>query len=125
MQRRNALSVDGWRKVIEINLVGSFLVSVQAAVLMQRNEPNAAGERGVIVMTASAGSAPAGTIRVVPSRLTMPPVAAVISMLADIPVPLGPPVLSAPQPSAARLDNPTPTTCTCIERPRAGDIVRR
>jgi NAD(P)-dependent dehydrogenase (short-subunit alcohol dehydrogenase family) len=42
-----------FRKVIEINLVGSFLVSVQAAVLMQQNVPNAAGERGVIVMTAS------------------------------------------------------------------------
>ncbi|MCE3284783.1 MAG: 3-hydroxy-2-methylbutyryl-CoA dehydrogenase [Steroidobacteraceae bacterium] len=44
---------DFFRKVIEINLVGSFLVSVQAAVLMQQNAPNAAGERGVIVMTAS------------------------------------------------------------------------
>jgi NAD(P)-dependent dehydrogenase (short-subunit alcohol dehydrogenase family) len=42
-----------FRKVIEINLVGSFLVSVQAAVLMQQNTPNAAGERGVIVLTAS------------------------------------------------------------------------
>ena len=44
---------DFFRKVIEINLVGSFLVSVQAAVLMQQNAPNAAGERGVIVLTAS------------------------------------------------------------------------
>jgi NAD(P)-dependent dehydrogenase (short-subunit alcohol dehydrogenase family) len=44
---------DFFRKLIEINLVGSFLVSVQAAVLMQQNVPNAAGERGVIVMTAS------------------------------------------------------------------------
>ena len=32
-----------FRKVIEINLVGSFLVSVQAAVLMQQNAPNADG----------------------------------------------------------------------------------
>ena len=40
-------------KVIGINLVGSFLVSVQAAVQMQQNAPNAAGERGVIVLTAS------------------------------------------------------------------------
>ena len=44
---------DFFRKVIEINLVGSFLVSVQAAVLMQQNTPNSAGERGVIVLTAS------------------------------------------------------------------------
>ena len=44
---------DFFRKVIEINLVGSFLVSVQAAVQMQQNAPNAAGERGVIVLTAS------------------------------------------------------------------------
>jgi NAD(P)-dependent dehydrogenase (short-subunit alcohol dehydrogenase family) len=40
-------------KVIGINLVGTFLVSVQAALQMQQNAPNAAGERGVIVMTAS------------------------------------------------------------------------
>jgi len=44
---------DFFRKVIEINLVGSFLVAVQAAVQMQQNAPNAAGERGVIVLTAS------------------------------------------------------------------------
>ena len=44
---------DFFRKVIEINLVGSFLVSVQAAALMQQNAPNADGERGVIVLTAS------------------------------------------------------------------------
>jgi NAD(P)-dependent dehydrogenase (short-subunit alcohol dehydrogenase family) len=42
-----------FRKVIEINLVGSFLVSVQSAVLMQQNAPDAEGERGVIVLTAS------------------------------------------------------------------------
>jgi NAD(P)-dependent dehydrogenase (short-subunit alcohol dehydrogenase family) len=44
---------DLFRKVVEINLVGTFLVSVRAAALMQQNTPNAAGERGVIVMTAS------------------------------------------------------------------------
>ena len=44
---------DFFRKVIEINLVGSFLVSVQAAAQMQQNAPNAVGERGVIVLTAS------------------------------------------------------------------------
>jgi NAD(P)-dependent dehydrogenase (short-subunit alcohol dehydrogenase family) len=42
-----------FRKLIEINLVGTVLVSKAAAVVMQQNALNAAGERGVIVMTAS------------------------------------------------------------------------
>jgi NAD(P)-dependent dehydrogenase (short-subunit alcohol dehydrogenase family) len=42
-----------FRKVVEINLVGSLLVSAQAAAVMQQNAPNAGDERGVIVMTAS------------------------------------------------------------------------
>ena len=44
---------DYFRKVIEINLVGSLLVCAQAAAVMQQNTPNAGGERGVIVLTAS------------------------------------------------------------------------
>ncbi|MEP6883127.1 MAG: SDR family NAD(P)-dependent oxidoreductase [Gammaproteobacteria bacterium] len=42
-----------FRKMIEINLVGTLLVSKAAAVAIQQNAPNADGERGVIVMTAS------------------------------------------------------------------------
>jgi NAD(P)-dependent dehydrogenase (short-subunit alcohol dehydrogenase family) len=42
-----------FRKVIEINLVGTLLVCKEAAAAMQRNAPNALGERGAIVMTAS------------------------------------------------------------------------
>ena len=42
-----------FRRMIEINLVGTVLVAKAAAVAMQRNAPNADGERGVIVMTAS------------------------------------------------------------------------
>jgi NAD(P)-dependent dehydrogenase (short-subunit alcohol dehydrogenase family) len=42
-----------FRKVVEINLVGTLLVCKAAAAAMQRNEPNADGERGAIVMTAS------------------------------------------------------------------------
>ena len=42
-----------FRKVIEINLVGTLLVCKAAAVAMQRNPPGADGERGVLVMTAS------------------------------------------------------------------------
>jgi NAD(P)-dependent dehydrogenase (short-subunit alcohol dehydrogenase family) len=44
---------DFFRKVIEINLVGTLLVCKAAAAAMQKNAPNADGERGVIVMTAS------------------------------------------------------------------------
>jgi NAD(P)-dependent dehydrogenase (short-subunit alcohol dehydrogenase family) len=40
-------------KVIQINLVGTFNVIRLAAAAMARNEPNEAGERGVIVNTAS------------------------------------------------------------------------
>ncbi|MFA7506265.1 MAG: SDR family NAD(P)-dependent oxidoreductase [Burkholderiaceae bacterium] len=42
-----------WDKVIAINLTGTFNVIRLAAVAMARNEPNADGERGVVVNTAS------------------------------------------------------------------------
>ncbi len=42
-----------FRKVIEINLVGTLLVCKAAAAAMQKNSPNAGGERGALVMTAS------------------------------------------------------------------------
>jgi NAD(P)-dependent dehydrogenase (short-subunit alcohol dehydrogenase family) len=42
-----------FRKVIEINLIGTLLVCKEAAAVMQKNRPNAAGERGALVMTAS------------------------------------------------------------------------
>jgi NAD(P)-dependent dehydrogenase (short-subunit alcohol dehydrogenase family) len=44
---------DAFRKVIEVNLIGTLLVSKTAAGLMQANTPNEEGERGVIIMTAS------------------------------------------------------------------------
>ena len=40
-------------RTISINLIGSFNMTRIAAELMSRNAPNAAGERGVIVYTAS------------------------------------------------------------------------
>ncbi len=40
-------------KVIQINLIGTFNVIRLAAAAMAKNEPNEAGERGVIVNTAS------------------------------------------------------------------------
>jgi NAD(P)-dependent dehydrogenase (short-subunit alcohol dehydrogenase family) len=48
-----AHSLAGFRRVIEINLVGSFNMLRLAAEAMTRNTPNDAGERGVIVNTAS------------------------------------------------------------------------
>lgn len=40
-------------RVIEVNLIGTFLLCKAAANQMQQNEPSADGERGVIVNTAS------------------------------------------------------------------------
>lgn len=51
--RSGPMSADFFRRMVEVNLIGTLLCSKAAAVLMQRNEPNAEAERGVIVMTAS------------------------------------------------------------------------
>ncbi len=51
--RQGPMPAGFFRKMIEINLVGTVLVSKAAAIAMQRNEPNSGGERGVIIMTAS------------------------------------------------------------------------
>lgn len=45
--------IANFRRSIEINLIGTFNVIRLAADAMARNEPNSAGERGVIVCTAS------------------------------------------------------------------------
>jgi NAD(P)-dependent dehydrogenase (short-subunit alcohol dehydrogenase family) len=45
-----------FRKTVEINLIGSFNVLRLAASHMVKNAPNADGERGVIVNTASAAA---------------------------------------------------------------------
>ena len=51
--REGPMPADFFRKVVEINLVGTLLVCKAAAAAMQRGEPNPGGERGVIVNTAS------------------------------------------------------------------------
>jgi NAD(P)-dependent dehydrogenase (short-subunit alcohol dehydrogenase family) len=51
--RAGPMSAEFFRRMIEINLVGTLLCSKAAALVMQQNQPNAEGERGVIVMTAS------------------------------------------------------------------------
>jgi NAD(P)-dependent dehydrogenase (short-subunit alcohol dehydrogenase family) len=54
-----ALGRDGtmpgelFAKTISINLVGSFMVAKETANVMQNNDPNEDGERGVIISTAS------------------------------------------------------------------------
>ena len=52
-QFESAFNLDVFRKVIEINLIGSFDVLRHAATVMSTQEPNHDGERGVIVNTAS------------------------------------------------------------------------
>ncbi len=47
------LPADSFSRSVNINLVGSFILIKEAANVMQRNEPNGDGERGVIVNTAS------------------------------------------------------------------------
>ena len=42
-----------FNRVIQINLVGSFNVTKEAAAVMQLNDPNEHGERGVVISTAS------------------------------------------------------------------------
>lgn len=46
-------SLEAFRRVIGVNLIGSFNVLRLSAEVMQRNEPDTEGERGVIVMTSS------------------------------------------------------------------------
>jgi len=45
--------LDLFRRVVEVNLVGSFNVARLAAVAMQRHSPDEQGERGVILLTSS------------------------------------------------------------------------
>jgi NAD(P)-dependent dehydrogenase (short-subunit alcohol dehydrogenase family) len=45
--------LDSFRRAIEVNLVGTFNVLRLAAQAMAENEPDAEGERGIIVNTAS------------------------------------------------------------------------
>lgn len=51
--REGPMPGEYFAKVIQVNLIGTFLLSKAAANQMQNNEPNEEGERGVIVNTAS------------------------------------------------------------------------
>jgi NAD(P)-dependent dehydrogenase (short-subunit alcohol dehydrogenase family) len=45
--------LDVFQRVIELNLIASFNINRIAAMHMAKNEPNASGERGVMINTAS------------------------------------------------------------------------
>ncbi len=49
----SAHDLAAFRKVVEINLIGTFDMIRQAATVMSRNEPDADGQRGAIVNLAS------------------------------------------------------------------------
>lgn len=53
LTKEGAHSLEAFQKVITVNLLGTFNVIRLASERMQHNEPNAKGERGVIVNTAS------------------------------------------------------------------------
>jgi len=51
--KHGPMPLDRFRSTVLVNLVGSFNVAKAAADRMQHNQPNADGERGVIINTAS------------------------------------------------------------------------
>lgn len=51
--REGPWPADSFNRVIQINLVGSFNVTKEAAAVMQLNEPDTNGDRGAVVSTAS------------------------------------------------------------------------
>jgi NAD(P)-dependent dehydrogenase (short-subunit alcohol dehydrogenase family) len=51
--KNGPMAGDFFAKVVQINLVGSFLCDKAAASHMQANTPNADGERGLLIHTAS------------------------------------------------------------------------
>lgn len=53
LQSDGPADLDAFRRVVEVNLVGTFNVLRLAAEAMRDNEPDADGQRGVIVTTAS------------------------------------------------------------------------
>ncbi len=54
--KRGAYPLEPYRKVIDVNLIGTFNLMRLGAEAMMKNEPNEDGERGVIVNTSSIAS---------------------------------------------------------------------
>ena len=53
VSKKGPLALSSFEQVIQVNLIGTFNVLCVVAHSMQQNEPNAEGERGVIINTAS------------------------------------------------------------------------
>lgn len=70
VSKAGAFDIDEFRRVIAVNLVGTFDAARLAAVKMTHNEPNEWGERGVIINTASTAAfeAPAGQVAYAASK---------------------------------------------------------
>jgi NAD(P)-dependent dehydrogenase (short-subunit alcohol dehydrogenase family) len=51
-----AAAIEPFERVIRVNLIGTYNVLRLSAAAMAQNEPDAGGERGVVVMTASAAA---------------------------------------------------------------------
>ncbi len=51
--REGPAPVDAFNRSIQVNLVGSYILIKESANIMQQNEPDEEGERGVIISTAS------------------------------------------------------------------------
>lgn len=51
--KEGPMSGEYFERVVRVNLIGTFLCDKTAAAAMQTNTPNAGGERGVIIHTAS------------------------------------------------------------------------
>ncbi len=62
--RRGAYPMDVFRKIVDVNLNGTFLCASRFGAAMAENEPMAPGERGVIINVASitAFDGPIGTV---------------------------------------------------------------
>lgn len=53
LEKNGPSSLTSFSKVIQVNLIGTFNVIRLAGAMMSTNQPNAGGERGVIINTAS------------------------------------------------------------------------
>jgi NAD(P)-dependent dehydrogenase (short-subunit alcohol dehydrogenase family) len=51
--REGPAAVDAFSRSINVNLIGSYILIKESANIMQQNEPDEGGERGVIISTAS------------------------------------------------------------------------
>ena len=51
--KTGAFNLEAFRRVIDVNLIGTFNVARLAAERMSKQEPGPGGERGVIIMTSS------------------------------------------------------------------------